>query len=208
MADTKISALTAMGGSSVDVAADKIPIVDTSATTAGSKSILPAELAQALGIHIHFDAASKIPRTTGGGGVDSTETSTYKVNADFITLDATTAEYAQAWFVWPIGWNTCTCTFFWQATTGTGSVRLGAQIRVWTDADAQDSAFGTAQEVTDAAASANTKRTTAATSAITPSGTVTGGKLACIQVYRDPANGADDMAVDAYLQGVLLQRAS
>ena len=48
MADTKISALTALTGASVDTAADVLPIVDTSATT--TKKILIDELRIALGI--------------------------------------------------------------------------------------------------------------------------------------------------------------
>jgi len=159
-------------------------------------------------IYIHFNAAAKIPRTTAGAGVDSIESSTEKVNRDLLLFDSATAEYAQAWFVWPEGWATCTAKFFWGASTGTGSVRLGAQLKVWTDNDAYDSAFGTAQEVTDAAVGASTHRESAATSAITPAGTVTAGKLACIQIYRDPANGADDMAADCQFQGVVLTKAS
>ena len=58
MADTKISALTALAGSSVDTAADVIPIVDTSATT--TKKILVDELRIALGIatQAQMEAAS------------------------------------------------------------------------------------------------------------------------------------------------------
>lgn len=46
MADTKISALTALAGADVDVAADVLPIVDTGATT--TKKILVEELAKAV----------------------------------------------------------------------------------------------------------------------------------------------------------------
>lgn len=46
MADTKISALTALAGSAVDTAADVLPIVDTSVTT--TKKILVDELRKAL----------------------------------------------------------------------------------------------------------------------------------------------------------------
>lgn len=48
MADTKISALTALAGSSVDTAADVLAIVDTSVTT--TKKIVVDELRVALGI--------------------------------------------------------------------------------------------------------------------------------------------------------------
>src|SRR3954469_8844328 len=46
MSDTKISALTALAGASVDATADVLPIVDTSATT--TKKILVEELGIAM----------------------------------------------------------------------------------------------------------------------------------------------------------------
>ena len=98
--------------------------------------------------------------------------------------------------------------FFWSCATGTGSVVWAAQLAVYTDGDALDTAFGTAQSVTDAAASTTTLRQTSVTSAITPSGTVTAGKRACLQVYRDSTNGSDDMSLDAALSGVLISKAS
>lgn len=157
-------------------------------------------------ISLDFSSGAKIPRTTNGAGVDSlTETTTNKINADLLVFDPATKEYAQAWFIWPQGWATCKATFYTKPTSGTGSFVLGAQVRVYTDGDAIDSAFGTAQEVTDAAASAETVRQSSATAAITPSGTVAGGKLACLQVYRDPANGSDDHAVDLPLLHVKLE---
>lgn len=49
MADTKISALTALTGANVDPVADVFPIVDTSVTT--TKKILVSELGKALTVH-------------------------------------------------------------------------------------------------------------------------------------------------------------
>lgn len=46
MADAKTSALTALAGADVDLTADLLPVVDTSATT--TKKITPAELANAI----------------------------------------------------------------------------------------------------------------------------------------------------------------
>lgn len=152
-------------------------------------------------------ASDFIPCTTNGCGIDSQETSTNRINRDLLAFDAAAAEYAQAWFQWPHGWATAKVTIFWKTSSGTGSAVWGAQLRVFTDADAEDQSFGTAQTVTDAAASANTHRQTAATSAITPGGTVTAGKLTCLQVYRDPTNGSDDLAVDALLHSVLVEKA-
>ena len=155
-----------------------------------------------------IDASEFIPRTTAGCGIDSQETSTNRVNRDLLAFDSGAAEYAQAWFWWPTGWATARVTFAGKATSGTGSAVLGAQMRVFADGDAEDQAFGTAQTVTDAMASANTHRQSAATPAITPGGTVTAGRLTCLQIYRDPANGSDDLAVDYLLQSVLVEKAS
>ena len=166
-----------------------------------------AALAAALGLR-HIDASEFIPRTTTGSGISSTETSTNRVNRDILTFDPATNQFSQVWFDWPAGWNTFTVIVFWQATSGTGSAIFGAQARIFNDGDAIDSAFGTAQTVTDAASSANTQRQTAATAAITPAGTITTGSRCCLQLYRDAAAGGDDLAVDALVTGLLLQRAS
>lgn len=50
MADSKISSLTSLTGAAVDAAADLLPIVDVSATTAGSKKITVNELKTAFAL--------------------------------------------------------------------------------------------------------------------------------------------------------------
>lgn len=64
MADTKISALTALAGSGVDQLADVLAIVDTSVTT--TKKILVSELSQAMLV------LGTENTTTGGTSVDYT----------------------------------------------------------------------------------------------------------------------------------------
>jgi hypothetical protein len=123
-----------------------------------------------------------------------------------LAFDATTQEFAQFWFNWPSDWLTAKITFFWSAATGTGSVVLGGAIRVFTDGDALDSALGTAQQVIDAAASANTLRQTDATAGITPAGTVGAGKRAVLQIFRNPADASDNMSGDAFIEGVLIEK--
>jgi hypothetical protein len=56
MADIKVSSLASLTGANVDVAADVINIVDTSATTSGSKKIKVEEL---------FKSASLVPQVDG-----------------------------------------------------------------------------------------------------------------------------------------------
>jgi hypothetical protein len=156
---------------------------------------------------VHIDASQFIPRTTNGAGIDSQETATNLVNRDYLTFDPAAAEFAQAWFAWPAGWATAKVTFYWKATSATGACVWSARLRVYTNGDADDSAFGTAVTVTDTAPAANSHSQTV-TTGITPSGTVTAGKLTCLGISRDATNGSDTLAVDAFLQGVLVEKAS
>jgi hypothetical protein len=156
---------------------------------------------------VHIDASQFIPRTTNGAGIDSQETATNRVNRDYLTFDPAAAEFAQAWFAWPAGWATAKVTFYWKATSATGACVWSARLRVYTNGDADDSAFGTAVTATDTAPAADSHSQTV-TTGITPSGTVTAGKLTCLGVSRDATNGSDTLAVDAFLQGVLVEKAS
>jgi hypothetical protein len=156
---------------------------------------------------VHIDASQFIPRTTNGAGIDSQETATNLVNRDYLTFDPAAAEFAQAWFAWPAGWATAKVTFYWKSTSATGACVWSARLRVYTNGDADDSAFGTAVTATDTAPAANSHSQTV-TTGITPSGTVTAGKLTCLGISRDATNGSDTLAVDAFLQGVLVEKAS
>jgi hypothetical protein len=156
---------------------------------------------------IQIDASQFIPRTTNGCGIDSQETTTNRVNRDYLTFDPAVAEFAQAWFAWPSGWATARVTFFWKSTSAAGACVWAARFRVYTNGDAEDSAFGATVTVSDTAPSVNAHSQTT-TTAITPSGTVTAGKLTCLEVFRDATNVSDALAVDAFLMGVLLEKVS
>lgn len=158
--------------------------------------------------YLYFDASEFIPTTTNGCGIDSQETATNRVNRDLLAFDAAATERAIRWFVWPQNWNTAKATVFWFATSGTGSAVFSVDMYAYSDGDAIDSAWGTAQSVTDASASASTHRQTSATAAITPGGTVAAGEQVAIRLSRDATNGADTLAVDALVMGLLLERAS
>lgn len=161
------------------------------------------------GTMFRADASEFIPTTTAGCGVDSQETTTFKINRDYLTFSSTTDNSAMFWFNWPSGWNTAKASFIWNAPTGTGSVVWSAAMRVFTDGESTDLALGTAQNVTDAAASANTVRQSAGTSGITPAGTIGAGKRTVLRISRlASSDGADDMAAIAYLEGVLIEKAS
>jgi hypothetical protein len=154
----------------------------------------------------YFGAAEFIPRTTNGCGVNSDETTTNRVNRDLLMFDAGTQEFAQVWFAWPTGWNTFSATFLWKYSSGSGNCVWGAQARLYADNTAVDTAFGTAQTVTDNGQGTAIHHESTATSAITPGGTVADGRLFVLQIYRDATNGSDTLSVDAELIGVILTK--
>jgi hypothetical protein len=161
------------------------------------------------GTMFRADASEFIPTTTAGCGVDSQESTTFKINRDYLTFSSTADNSAMFWFNWPSGWNTAKTTFFWNAPTGTGSVVWSAAMRVFTDGESTDLALGSSQNVTDAAASANTVRQSAGTGGITPAGTIGAGKRTVLRISRlASSDAADDMAAIAYLEGVLIEKAS
>lgn len=157
---------------------------------------------------IHKDASEFIPSTTAGCGIDSQQTSVNQVNRDMLLFDPGIQEHATTWFIWPSGWNTAQVSFYWFATTGTGSAVFGAQMTTFTDGDIINLAWGTAQEVTDAAAIANSHRQTAPTAGITPAGTVSAGKLTALRIYRNAGSVSDNLSIDSAVVGVLLEKAS
>ncbi len=155
---------------------------------------------------IPIPAAAMTSRTTNGAAAGSTETTTNKIMLITLDYDASTAEYGQ--FVIPAmpkSWNesTITARFIWTATN-TGNVIWGIQAVALTDDDAADTAFGTAQTVTDGVTAANDIMKSAETSAVTIGGTPAEGDMVVFQVYRDAANGSDTCTVDAKLIGVEL----
>lgn len=150
-------------------------------------------------------AGEMIPRVTNGAGIDGEELATNKINLDYLAFDAGTAEYSQASFSWPSGMATMTAKVYWTAASGSGAVVWGVQARCYADDDALDQAQGTAQTVTDTLLAASDTHISAATSAITPGGTVATGNLCVVQVYRDATSGSDTLAVDARLIGIRLE---
>lgn len=149
-------------------------------------------------------AGEFIPRVTNGAGIDGQEFSTNRQNLDYLAFDPGTQEFAQASFDWPSGYTTFTANFYWTAASGSGAVVWRAAARCYADGDAIDQAFGTAQSVTDTLITATNNHASSATSAVTPSGTVSAGNLCVVQIDRDATNGSDTLAVDGRLIGVRL----
>jgi len=154
--------------------------------------------------NVWIPASQWIPRTTNGCGVDSTETTTNRQNFDELLFDPAAIEYAQALVRMPSNYNngTVTARFFWSSSSSTGSVVWGLQARAFADDDALDTAFGTAQTVTDTLLATGDMHISAATSAVTSGGTPAATTPLQFQIYRDATNGSDTLGSDARLLGV------
>lgn len=161
----------------------------------------------AYGKHTIWVPASAMKvRTTNGGLAANTETSTNKVQIAGIDFDAATNQYAQFSVYMPKSYDagTLTAVFVWEhpSTTTNFAVVWGVQSFALGDNTTMDTAFGTAQEVTDTGGTTNAQYVSAATSAMTMANTPAGEKMAWFQVYRNAASGSDTLAVNARLLGV------
>lgn len=167
---------------------------------------------QAAGVQEWFiPAASFGPRTSNGCAALATlETTTNKVNLPYLAFDATTQEFAQAIVPrMPKSWNEGTITAIpvWAhpSTTTNFGVVWGVSALALSDDDAADTAFGTAQTSADTGGTTSDIYHGPATSAITIGNSPAEGDTVVIQVSRNPSDGSDTMAVDAYFLGLLIR---
>jgi Tfp pilus assembly protein PilX len=145
---------------------------------------------------------------TTGASPNSFETTTNDVNFGTMDFaDGATVYHAQAVHVMPSDYNggTVTAKFIWDCgNASTNSVVWQIRARCWTDSDALDQAFGTAQIVTDANNANLDLNISASTPAITIAGTPAAGKVVVWDIYRDPAHASDNLAATAQLLGVII----
>lgn len=157
---------------------------------------------------VWIPAGSMTARTTNGPASGSVETTANKVMIRTLDFDAAAVEYAQFQIQMPKGWNegTVSALFVWShATAATNfGVVWGLQALALSDDDPIDVAFGTAQTATDTGGMANDLYRSPETAAVTIAGAPSENDVVVFQVYRDAANGADTLAVDARLHGVAL----
>lgn len=154
---------------------------------------------------VFIPASAMTARTTNGAAVGLTESATNKIMSSTLDFDAATDEFAQFRWKMPKRWDegTVTAKFIWTATN-TGNVIWGLQGVALSDDDVLDTAFGTAQAVTDGVTATTDVMISAATAAVTIGGTPAEGDFVVFQVYRDANDAADTCAVDAKLLGVEL----
>jgi hypothetical protein len=155
---------------------------------------------------IWIPASAMTSRTTNGAATGTSESTTNKVMQSTLDFDSTTQEFAQFNIAFPKSWNesTVTAQFYWTASSGTGTVVWGLQGIALSNDDAIDTAFGTAQEVSDALIATGDVHVSSESAAITIGGTPVADDLTFFQVYRDPADASDNFSADAKLLGIKL----
>ena len=162
-------------------------------------------------VEVPISAASMKGTTTNGAGdtdqlPESSESSTNKVNTDFIAFDTTTEE--NAFFIWtiPKGWDGGTITFIYKWTNTGGSsaqtVTIGVKAISLADNDAIDTAFGTEVTLADTFLAQNDVHVSAESNAVTIGGSPTAGDLVCFNVARK--TGSDNLSGDMRLMELIL----
>jgi hypothetical protein len=168
-----------------------------------------ANLADIVGKQtIWLPAGAMTARATTGASSSTEELVTNDVMVGYWAFDAAVSEAVQAMIRMPKGWNegTLEVEFLWKhpATTTSFGVKWGVRARAISNDDAVDAAWGTEQEVADTGGTTADLYTTAMTAALTVGSSPAAGDLVALEFYRDPADAADTMAVDAHLIGVTI----
>jgi hypothetical protein len=157
---------------------------------------------------IWVPASAMVPRTTAGAAAGTVETATNRVMIKTLDFDTTTQEFAQFSVAMPKGWNEGTVSFVPVWSHAATATNFGV---AWTlaglalsDDDALDQAFGTAITVTDTGGTTNDLYRGPESAPVTIAGAPVENDVVIFQLARDPANGADTMAIDARLHGIAL----
>jgi len=152
-------------------------------------------------------AGALVARETNGAEPDVAETATHKVMRDGFLFDAGADEFVQLAIRMPEGWDegTIDAVPVWTAESGSGGVAWAVQAAARSDGEAIDAAFGTAVVTTDTLQAAGEIHVAPATAAITVGGTPAAGDWVAFQLYRDVSDGADTLAVDAWLLGLTIR---
>lgn len=156
---------------------------------------------------IPVNAFSMIKQTTNGAALGTIETGNQNMHVTY-DFDTSTQEHVQFQIPMPSGWDEGTISFqsVWShpsTTTNFGVVWQLAAVAV-SDAETMNVAFGTANTSVDTGGSTNTIYISPESGPITVGGTPSAGDLVMFRLSRVPANGSDNLAVDARLHAVRL----
>lgn len=158
----------------------------------------------------YVDAAAMVPRATNGAAVASEEYATNDVMSDHYLFDSITEEGVQFKLTMPDAWNrgTIKARFFWDAATGASAsdgVTWGLAARAASNDDAIDTAFSASVDTDDTVIAVGDLHVSAASAAVTVSGTPALGDMVWFEITRVVSDTNDDMAEDAKLLGIQVQ---
>lgn len=203
-----VDAATSSAAGKVELATD----AEAAAGTDTERAITPANLAAVYQYQtIYIPASAMTPATTNGAAAGSYESSSNKLNVDYLAFDGATEEMAHFQFPMPENWDrgTVKAKFFWSSATGSTAGDTVeweiAGVAISND-DALDAAVGTSQVISDALLADNgaDMQVSGATPALTIGGTPALGDMIHMRVSRN-VGGTDDMTEDAWLFGVWIQ---
>lgn len=146
--------------------------------------------------------------TSGCADAASAELATNKFNFRSLAFGYASKTYACFKMKFPLGYTggDLYAIFAWHQTgTSSNGVCWGIETASVANDESLDVAWGAAVEVVDnGTGAANRNLISATTAAITPAGTPAGGETLEIRIYRDPANGSDNLDAVVYLDDVTL----
>jgi len=152
-------------------------------------------------------SAIKPSTTNGAASLVWAESTTNDVMYNYLAFDAAAVEYAQFSFKAPqsLDEGRFTAIFEWTEAASAVSHNCVWQIEIQAQSDGAtiDSTWGTSVTIVDTGSS-GTRRVTAETLPITPSGKWSAGDSIIVRVARLATSGLDTLDVDAYLIGVTL----
>lgn len=158
---------------------------------------------------ILFNASSFWPSlTNGASSIEQIETAVNQQNDIILNFLEATLSYAESAVVaLPPDYNggTFTGKVVWDAdgSADVDSIVWGIQLTAFSNGLANDTAYGAAQEVTDANTGADDRNITNSTSPITSGGVPAPGNYLKVRVYRK-GSGADNLAATGRFYGVAL----
>jgi hypothetical protein len=184
---------------------------DSAINLSGSATVFVTAIADdfiTTGYHVvgYWPARALIkPTTSGAGNVAQDESTTNKVNNEYIAFVASSTTYMQLEFRAPEKLDESTTLdveIEWKEAAGASAhvVRWQAEAQAQGDADTVDSAWGTAVANDDTGTS-GTRRFFKLTS-ITPAGTWAAGDKIIVRISRFGDHLADTLDVSAHLIGV------
>lgn len=152
-------------------------------------------------------AGSALPRVTAGAAEASpAETTTNKVNYQYLDFDADTSENCQWQRPLPHNYNGGTITYHvvWNAASGVGIVEWWLRAQVIGNGDVLDGAFGTPIKVVDTSMNATMLHSSPESDAVTIANTPNADDMAVFELFRGADGAGDTLTADARMIGVLV----